>query len=121
MSAKQIPDEALGSPFTVINMETASMSKGSECTHVFAKIGRLSRFRVSWPCRANASLGAQAEKECEMSTILIVILLIVLLGGGGGYYGYRRHGGAGLGGALGVVLLVLVVLWLVGGLHLNGV
>lgn len=49
-----------------------------------------------------------------MSTILIVILLILLLGGGGGYFGYKRFGGAGLGGALGTVLIVIVVLWLVG-------
>lgn len=54
-----------------------------------------------------------------MSTLLIIVLLIVLLGGGGGYYGYNRYGGPGLGGALGVVVLVLVVLWLAGGLPHN--
>jgi Protein of unknown function (DUF3309) len=52
-----------------------------------------------------------------MSTILIVVLLILVLGGGG-YYGHSRFGGAGLGGVLGLVLLVAVVVWLVGGLHL---
>lgn len=44
------------------------------------------------------------------------ILLIVLLGGGGDYYGYRRYGGRGLGGILGLVLTILIVLWLVGAL-----
>jgi hypothetical protein len=54
-----------------------------------------------------------------MSTILILILLIVLLGGGGGYYGYSRYGHTGLGGALGLVLIIVIVLWFVGGVHLN--
>ena len=43
-----------------------------------------------------------------MSTILILVLLILLLGGGG-YYGQSIYGGAGLGGVLGLVLLVVVV------------
>ena len=50
-----------------------------------------------------------------MGTILIIILLILLLGGGGGYYGYNRYGGSGLGGALCLVLIILFVVWLVGG------
>lgn len=50
-----------------------------------------------------------------MSTILIIVLLILLLGGGG-YYGHSRYGGAGLGGVLGLVLVIAVVVWLVGGL-----
>jgi hypothetical protein len=54
-----------------------------------------------------------------MSTILIIVVLVLLLGGGGGYYGYNRYGGSGLGGALGLVLLVLVAVWLLGGLHIN--
>ena len=52
-----------------------------------------------------------------MSTILIIVVLILLLGGGGGYYGYNRYGGRGLGGVLGVVLLIVVALWLFGGLR----
>ena len=51
-----------------------------------------------------------------MSTLLIIILLIILFGGGGGYYAHRSWGGRGLGGVLGLVLLIIVVLWLVGGL-----
>jgi Protein of unknown function (DUF3309) len=49
-----------------------------------------------------------------MSTILIIVLLILLLGGGG-YYGHSRYGGSGLGGVLGLILVVAVVVWLVGG------
>jgi hypothetical protein len=56
-----------------------------------------------------------------MTTILIIVLLIVLLGGGGGYYGYRTYGGAGLGGALGLVLIVLLAVWLLGGLAVHPV
>jgi uncharacterized protein DUF3309 len=55
----------------------------------------------------------------EMGTLLIIVLLIVLLGGGGGYYGYNRYGGRGVGGALGLVLIILLVLWLVGSLHID--
>jgi hypothetical protein len=51
-----------------------------------------------------------------MMTILLIILIIVLLGGGGGYYAHGRYGGAGLGGVLGLVLVILVALWLAGAL-----
>jgi hypothetical protein len=50
-----------------------------------------------------------------MSTLLIIIVVVLLFGGGGGYYAHNRYGGTGLGGVLGVVVLVFVVLWLVGG------
>jgi Protein of unknown function (DUF3309) len=49
-----------------------------------------------------------------MGTILIIVVLVLLLGGGGGYYAHGRYGGAGLGGVLGAVALILVVLWLFG-------
>ena len=52
-----------------------------------------------------------------MSTILIILSLILLLGGGG-YYGHSACG-AGLGGVLGLVLVVAVVVWLVGGLGIG--
>jgi hypothetical protein len=64
---------------------------------------------------------ATIPEELDMTTILIIVLLIVLLGGGGGYYGYRSYGGAGLGGALGLVLVVLLVAWLAGGLAVHPV
>ena len=54
-----------------------------------------------------------------MSTILIIVLVILLLGGGGGYYGYSRYGGSGIGGALGLVLIIVLALWLFGGLHFH--
>ena len=44
-------------------------------------------------------------------TVLFIVVLILLLCGGGGYYGYDRHGGSGLGGALGFALIVLIELW----------
>lgn len=48
--------------------------------------------------------------------MLLVIILLLILFGGGGYYGYRSYGGRGLGGVLGPLLVVVVVLWLAGGL-----
>jgi hypothetical protein len=53
-----------------------------------------------------------------MGTLLIIVVVILLLGGGGGYYGYNRYGGSGLGGALGLVVIVLLALWLFGGFHI---
>ena len=50
-----------------------------------------------------------------MSTILIILVLIFLFGGGG-YYAHDRYGGSGLGSVLGLLLVIVVVLWLVGGL-----
>lgn len=55
----------------------------------------------------------------EDGTILIIVVVILLLGGGGGYYGYRRYGGTGLGGTLGLILIILFVLWFFGGLHIS--
>ena len=49
-----------------------------------------------------------------MSTILIILVLIFLFGGGG-YYAHDRLGGTGLG-SVGLLLIIVVVLWLVGGL-----
>jgi hypothetical protein len=55
------------------------------------------------------------EKEIEMGTILLIVLLILLFGGGGGYYAHSLYGGTGLGGVLGLVLIIVIVVWLVGG------
>jgi hypothetical protein len=55
----------------------------------------------------------------QMGTILIIVLVVLLFGGGGGYYGYSRYGGPGVGGALGLVLVVFLVVWFFGGLHIS--
>ena len=51
--------------------------------------------------------------------LLLIILLVLVFGGGGGYYGYSRWGSGGGLGILGTVLLV-VVLYLFGGLRFAG-
>jgi hypothetical protein len=50
-----------------------------------------------------------------MSLILLIVILLLLFGGGGGYYGYRNWGPRGGIGIFGLVLVVLLVWWLVGG------
>ncbi len=49
--------------------------------------------------------------------LLLIILLILLFGGGGGYYGYSRWGTGGGLGILGTVLLIVLVVYLLGGIH----
>jgi hypothetical protein len=49
--------------------------------------------------------------------LLLIILLILLFGGGGGYYGYSRWGMGGGLGILGTVLVIVLVIYLVGGLR----
>ena len=49
--------------------------------------------------------------------LLVIIILLLLLGGGGGYYGYSRWGPPGGLGIVGTVLVILLVLYLVGGLR----
>jgi len=49
--------------------------------------------------------------------MLLLIILLVLVFGGGGYYGYSRWGTGGGLGIVGTVLLVLVVMYLFGGLR----
>jgi len=48
--------------------------------------------------------------------LLLIILLLLLFGGGGGYYGYSRWGSRGGLGIVGTVLLIVVV-YLIGGLR----
>jgi hypothetical protein len=50
----------------------------------------------------------------NMNLIVIIIILVLLFGGGGGYYAHSYYGGAGLGGVLGVVLVIVILLWLFG-------
>jgi hypothetical protein len=49
--------------------------------------------------------------------LLLIIILVLLFGGGGGYYGYSRWGTGGGIGIFGTVLLLVLVLYLVGGLR----
>src|ERR1700682_555249 len=55
--------------------------------------------------------------EMRSGRILLIILLVLLFGGGGGYYGYSRWGTGGGMGIVGTVLLILLVVYLVGGLR----
>jgi hypothetical protein len=51
--------------------------------------------------------------------LILLIILLILFAGGGGYYGHTRwgpSGGAGIG--LGTILIVLLVVYLLGGVHL---
>jgi len=60
----------------------------------------------------------QVGKQRKISMILLILLLLVL-GGGGGYYGHSRWGyGGGAGIGLGTILLILLVFYMVGGLHI---
>ena len=49
--------------------------------------------------------------------LLLIIVLLLLFGGGGGYFGYSRWGTRGGLGVVGTVLLIVLVLYLVGGLR----
>ena len=50
--------------------------------------------------------------------LLLIILLVLLFGGGGGYYGYSRWGTGGGLGIVRTVLMILLVVYLLGGLRL---
>ena len=50
--------------------------------------------------------------------LILLIILLLLFAGGGGYYGHWRWGpGGGAGIWLGTILIVLLVVYLLGGLH----
>lgn len=52
-----------------------------------------------------------------MGLIIAVVLLVLLLGGSGCYYGYSRYGGPGVDGILGTLPIIVLAVWLVGGVH----
>jgi lipopolysaccharide export LptBFGC system permease protein LptF len=54
-----------------------------------------------------------------MSNTFVVVVLIVLLGGAGAYYGHSRYGSSGLRSVIGLVLVVSLLVWLFGGLHIG--
>ena len=49
--------------------------------------------------------------------LLLIIVLFLLFGGGGGYYGYSRWGARGGLGIFGTVLLIVLIVYLVGGIR----
>ena len=49
--------------------------------------------------------------------LLLVILVLLLFGGGGGYYGYSRWGTRGGLGLFGTAALIVLILYMVGGLR----
>ena len=49
--------------------------------------------------------------------LVLLIVLLLLVGGGGGYFGYSRWGTGGGLGIFGTVLLIVVILYLLGGLR----
>jgi hypothetical protein len=49
--------------------------------------------------------------------LLLIIVLFLVFGGGGGYYGYSRWGRGGGLGIFGTVLLIVVILYLLGGVR----
>ena len=52
-----------------------------------------------------------------MLLIVLIVLLLLLGGGGGGYYGYRRWGTGGGIGIFGTVLIIVVLVYLFGGMR----
>jgi hypothetical protein len=71
----------------------------------------------------NDKMGYPYENETFQTTekaipmLLLIIVLVLLFGGGGGYYGYSRWGSGGGIGIVGTVLLVVLLLYLFGGLR----
>jgi hypothetical protein len=52
-----------------------------------------------------------------MLMIVLIVLLLLAFGGGGGYYGYRRWGTGGGIGIFGLVQIILVVVYVFGGIR----
>jgi hypothetical protein len=48
--------------------------------------------------------------------LLLLVVVVLLFGGGGGFYGYNRWGYRGGLGIVGVVLLILLFVYLFGGI-----
>jgi hypothetical protein len=60
---------------------------------------------------------AHKSRFTETQMLLLIIILVLLFGGGGGYYGYSRWGTGGGLGIVGTVLLIVLVVYLLGGLR----
>src|ERR1051326_3431871 len=55
----------------------------------------------------------------ENSMLLLIILVVLLFGGGGGYYGYSRWGNGGGIGIVGLVLIIVLIVYALGGVPLG--
>jgi hypothetical protein len=53
-----------------------------------------------------------------MLLIVLIIILLLAFGGGGGYYGYQRWGTGGGVEIFGLVLIILVLFYVFGGMHM---
>jgi hypothetical protein len=52
-----------------------------------------------------------------MSLLLILLIVLLIVGGGGGWYGYNRWGyGPGFG-IFGLVLIIILIVYLLGGVR----
>jgi hypothetical protein len=60
---------------------------------------------------------ALSRQTKETAMLLLIVLLLLLFGGGGGYYGYSRWGSRGGLGIVGTVLIILLVVYLIGGIR----
>lgn len=61
-----------------------------------------------------------AEQEGREMNAVVIVAGSMLLFGGCGYYGLTRCRRTGIGTALGSAVLILVMVWLFGGLHFYG-
>ena len=58
------------------------------------------------------------KEYIKAPTDQLLIVLVLVFGGGGGYYGHTRWGpGGGAGVGLGTILLILLIVYLPGGLR----
>ena len=67
--------------------------------------------------RAGGSNECGVEKEIHMLLILLIVILVLTFDGGCCYYGYRRWGTGGGLGIFGLVLIILLLLYVFGGMH----
>jgi Protein of unknown function (DUF3309) len=50
---------------------------------------------------------------------LLIILMLLLFGGGGGYYGYSRWGTGGGVGIAGLILIIVMIFYVMGGVPMH--
>ena len=70
-----------------------------------------------WACKLAQQAIEVEQRKRRLPMLLLIILLVLLFGGGGGYYGYSRWGAGGGIGILGTVLLIVLAVYLLGGIR----